>query len=146
MFFHYVARCMTWHFKGSLAEDEEIPNIWLVHPDDIIKAQAAAVVGVDKLTALSEAREAAGDLVGAAEASWAGSLIPGLRSVFLYLDLLFRSQDLLERANDSQAMAFEAEVVRKACYTEIGSPRQMKALQRRQAIRIAKPNAGAGAQ
>ena len=84
---------------------------------------------------LSEAREAAGDLVRAAEASWAGSLIPGLVPLSLTVDLLFRSQDLLERANDSKRMAFEMEVVKKASYTEIGSSRQMKAMQRREAIR-----------
>ena len=55
-------------------ELEAPPDAWLVHRDTVIKANAATAFGSERLAALAEAREARGDLVRAARATWAASL------------------------------------------------------------------------
>ena len=90
----YVARQLYWHLRGALEEGEDPPDLWLTHPDDIVKVNTAMAVGIDDLLDLSKAREAAGDLVRAAEASWAIAKTQGTTSMFL--DMMFRIADLLE--------------------------------------------------
>ena len=121
----YVARQLYWHLRGALEEGEDPPDLWLTHPDDIVKVNTAMAVGIDDLLDLSKAREAAGDLVRAAEASWAIAKTQGTTSMFL--DMMFRTADLLERADDKDAMKFENEVLILATVYELGSDRSTKA-------------------
>ena len=67
----YCARHLFWHLRGAVGEGEEPPKAWLRHSDDGIRASVAFAVGFTRLSTLSEAREAAGDLVTAAHISWA---------------------------------------------------------------------------
>ena len=68
----------------------------------MVLANTATAVGLDELAALSEARERAGDLVGAAKTSWAASHMKGIdQSIFG--DLVFRTTDLLEVADSAEA-------------------------------------------
>jgi hypothetical protein len=91
----------------------------------VVLANTATAVGLDELAALSEARERAGDLVGAAKTSWAASHMKGIdQSIFG--DLVFRTTDLLEVADNAEAMSYEAAVLSVAFGVEIGSPRNSK--------------------
>ena len=125
----YVARQIFTHFRGALGEGEEPPDAWLVHPDQAIKANVAMAVGVDGLVVLSNAREAAGELVRAAQASWVASSHKTI-SAATYIDFIFRTTDLLERADDTEARAFEVEALSVAWHKEIGLARQKKVVKR----------------
>ena len=108
----YVARHLYNHFQGAMEKDAAPPDTWLTHADRIVLAQTSMAVGLEALSALSEAREAAGDLVGAARAAWAASMHKSivLRSS-IHKNLVYRAADLLERADDKDLVSFEIEVV-----------------------------------
>ena len=106
----YVARQLFWHFRGALETDEEPPDPWMTHSDKCIRANVAMAVGLDALDALSEAREAAGELVGAAQVSWTARMLKGIDFSVDY-DRLYRTSDLLERADDKDALDFEMKVL-----------------------------------
>ena len=99
----YVSRQLYWHFRGALEEGEDPPDAWLAHPDSVIKANVAMALGLDTLMALSDRHESAGELVRAAQASWAGSLLKSL-SQSMVNDLVYRAADLLERADDKEEL------------------------------------------
>ena len=84
---------------------------------------------VDPLIALSEEREAAGELVRAAYASAATYYIKGISSA-LRNDQLFRAQDLLARADDKNALEFEQGVLNYITVSEPGTERYLKAMER----------------
>lgn len=103
-----------------MAEDEMPSDALMNHPDSMVKTNVAAAVGLERLTALSNAREAEGQLVRAAQASWISSLLdtitPTVRN-----DMVFKTSDLLERADDETAAVFEKEVLRVALLSEVSS-------------------------
>ena len=125
----YVARQIFTHFRGALGEGEEPPDAWLVHPDQAIKANVAMAVGVDGLVALSKSREAADELVRAAQASWV-ACSQRTMSAATYTDLLYRTTDLLERANDTEVRAFELEALSIAFAADMGSARHQRVVKR----------------
>ena len=105
----YVARHLFWHMRGALAEGEEPPDEWITHEDTTIRGNAATAVGVDALVAISAAREAAGELVRAAQASWAASnarFIDPSR----HCSLVWRAIEILQHADNEQADEFELEI------------------------------------
>ena len=61
----YVVRQLHWHIRGALVYGEELPETWLIdhHQDPVVKLNAAVAVGLEKLEALSAAKEAAGQVV-----------------------------------------------------------------------------------
>ena len=128
-FEHYVTRQLYWHFRGALEEGEDPPDACLAHPDNAVKANAAMAVGLDALVALSEVRENEGELVRAAQASWAASRMKGIPKLALN-DLVHRAADLLERADDKEILEFEHEVLAAAWLLELGSERSNKATRR----------------
>lgn len=128
-FEHYVARQLYWHFRGALEEGEDPPDACLAHPDNAVKANAAMAVGLDALVALSEVRENEGELVRAAQASWAASRMKGIPMLALN-DLVHRAADLLERADDKEILEFEHEVLAAAWFLELGSERANKVSRR----------------
>ena len=64
--------------KGAIDEGAPFPDDWLAHPDNAIVANAALGMGLDALALLSAARERAGELEKAAQASWAASMMKGI--------------------------------------------------------------------
>ena len=132
-FEHYVASQLYWHFRGSLEKGEDPPERWLTHLDKAVKVNVAMAVGLDALSALSKEREVAGELVRAAHASWAASLLKGIPMSILN-DLVHRAADLLERADDKKALEFEQEVLLLAWRQDVGSERANKAAQRQKVL------------
>ena len=125
----YTARQLFWHFRGALKESEEPPDSWIAHADDPIVSNAAMAMGLDTLAALSEARESAGDLVRAAQASWAASMMKEI-SQEKYFDFVYRSADLLELADDENVRTFESAVLSKAFVCDVGTERNVKSQKR----------------
>ena len=133
----YGARSLHWHLRGALEDGEDPPDAWLAHPDEIVKVNTATAVGLGALVALSEAREGAEELVGAAQASWVASLTKGLpQSTFN--DLVHRAADLLERADDKEALEFELDVCGAAGRSGMGSERGQKVAQRLKVLAASK--------
>ena len=106
----FIGRQLYWHVRGALDEGEEPPNEWIAHPDTIIVENVAIAVGVEALEAFSNTYEKSGELVGAAHMSWAASLIKDIDSS-QFNDLVFRTADLIELANDEEAASFESAVL-----------------------------------
>ena len=129
----YATRQLFWHFRGALLEGEEPPDAWITHPDRVVMGNVSVAVGLHRMTALSETREAAGELVRAAQASWASSMMKGLPQATLN-DLVHHSAELLERADDSDIVEFELEVLALACIHDFGSPRNLKVVSRQRAL------------
>ena len=121
----YVARQLFWHFQGALENGEEPPEEWLTHPDTVVISNAAMGVGLNALVTLSEAKEAAGNLVRAARISWAASQIKGIAKATRF-DLIYRTADLLETAANDEAVMFELKVISAAFSCELGSRRHRK--------------------
>ena len=122
----YCTRHAFWHIRGALAEGEELPRSWLCHPDSSIRSNVAMAVGIDALAALSDAREAAGKLVDAAQASWTASLSKSI-ALSNQIDLVFRAAGLLESADSAEAQDFEVEVLGVATNTGYGTARFLRA-------------------
>ena len=129
----YVARQFYVHIRGALEKGKGPPDLWLAHADVIVKVNTAVAVGLDALAALSEARESTGELVRAAHASWAASRMKGIPGSVLN-DLVHRSADLLERADDKEAVTFEQEVLSVAWLTDSGSERANKCTARQKLL------------
>ena len=102
----YVVRHLYWHLRGALSDGEEPPDEWMGHVDEAVKMSVGSALGIEKLVTLSEAREAQGMLVRAAEAAWVASLVANL-SLPEIQDQQFRAADLLEHADDAAARPFE---------------------------------------
>jgi hypothetical protein len=79
-----------------------------------VKANVGAAVGFDALCALSEQKEAVGDLVQAAQIAYAAFYYKGTSEAAI-VDVLFRAADLLERADDRGVLELELEVL-DACW------------------------------
>ena len=58
----YIARQLWWHLRGSLGPDEDPSDALVAHLDIPVRINVCQAVGLDKLVALSEAREAVGEL------------------------------------------------------------------------------------
>ena len=105
----YVARQLWWHCRGALHYDdntkEPLPE-GLTHRDNVVRSNVAAAVGLEALAALSEAREAAGD-VGRGARFLHGEALKGM-DLGHSTALAYRATDLLERADDAAAADFEA--------------------------------------
>jgi|MDSY01.2.fsa_nt_gb hypothetical protein len=110
----YVARALYVHMKGAMEGGEEVPDAWITHKDKIVKANVGAAVGFDALCALSEQKEAVGDLVQAAQIAYAAFYYKGTSEAAI-VDVLFRAADLLERADDRGVLELELEVL-DACW------------------------------
>ena len=70
----------------------------------------AIAVGLEALEAFSNKYEKSRELVGADHMSWAASLIKGIDQS-QFNDLVFRTADLLELANDEEVVSFESAVL-----------------------------------
>ena len=125
-FLGYVARQAYGHIRGAIEEGGEPPDEWLAHKDDTIKGFVADAFGIEALSGLSEAREAAGELVRAAYCARGTSLAKGLPGDSM-IDHLFRAQDLLERADDQEAFEYEKSVAGACWLWDFGSARHTKA-------------------
>ena len=134
----YVARQLYWHMRGALAEEEQPPDAWIAHPDIVVMANLAMAVGVDALLSLSKAREGTGELVGAAQASWAASWMKGIDGL-IYSDLVYRTADLLEAADDSEAADFESRALSAAFVLDMGSERNIKSQARSKLLGSSEP-------
>ena len=106
----FIGRQLYWHLRGALDEGEEPPNEWIAHPDTIIVENVAIAVGLEALEAFSNTYEKSGELVRAAHMSWAASLIKDIDSS-QFNDLVFRTADLLDLANDDKSASFESAVL-----------------------------------
>jgi hypothetical protein len=109
-FVGYVSRSLHVHFRGALDVGADPPDEWLAHEDQTVKAQAAQAIGLEGLRALCDSREAAGEKVRAAYASYSMSFIAGL-SGDAKNDAVSRAADNLEAADDSGAFEFERGVL-----------------------------------
>ena len=132
-FVGYASRQLFWHFRGALREGDNPPDAWIAHPDRIVLGNVTLAVGLDVMRALSGSRETKGELVRAAELSWAASMMKGLPQTTLN-DLIHRAADLLERADDREVLALELEVLSMAFKAEMGSPRHLKASNRQRLL------------
>jgi hypothetical protein len=129
----YVGRQLYVHLRGALEVGEEPPDAWLAHQDDVIKANVANAVGMDGLTELLESRESAGELVRAAYCARGMSLSKGISPVTI-ADHLFRAQELLERADEKEAIEYELSVLNACWIIDFGSERSQKANWRKSAL------------
>jgi hypothetical protein len=91
-----------------------------------VRSNVAAAVGLEALAALSEAREAAGDVVGAAHVSFTASKLKGM-DLGHSTALAYRATDLLERADDAAAADFEARALSWVIFKDMGSERNRRA-------------------
>ena len=105
----------------------------MAHADKTVKANVVMAVGVEKLLALSETRDAKGELVRAAQACWAAGLLKGL-PLPEQIDLMYRAGSLLERANDPEGRAFELEVCGSLLLIDVSSERNGRAMRRQQML------------
>jgi hypothetical protein len=121
--------------------DDEDAQAWLLHTEEVIVSNVATALGSAKLEALSAAKEAAGDFVGAARVAWAARSAKQLPAA-LSADLAYRTTALLELANDLTCADFEIEVLGVLNLLDMGSERHAKALTRKVAVAQTK-NAGA---
>ena len=73
----YVVRSLYWHIRGALGDGEEAPEAWLIdrNQDPVVKVNTAAALGLEKLEALSAAKEAGGAPVLAAKVAWEASFM-----------------------------------------------------------------------
>jgi hypothetical protein len=95
--FHgYVVRQLHWHIRGALADGEEPPEAWLSDRDQdpVVKLNAAVAFGLEKLKALSAEKEAAGQLVHAAQIAWEASFLKQV-SPAARADLVYRAAGCL---------------------------------------------------
>jgi hypothetical protein len=112
----YAALALATHMAEAMFPnlfDDEEAQAWLLHSEEAIVSNIATVLGSAKLSELSAAKEAAGDLVGAARVAWAARSVkqlPAARSV----ELAYRTVALLESANDPNCITFEVAVLGKA--------------------------------
>ena len=120
----FAARQLYWHMRGSLQKDEEPPDTWITHQDDVVKANVAMAVGADFLLALSTARENAGELVRAAEASWAARFAIDDRAG--HDRIIYRTAELLETADCAEAWKFECLVLATCVLSTTDLPRAGK--------------------
>ena len=129
----YVARNIFYHFRHSLEEGQEPPDEWLEHTDEVIKLNTAMAIGFDAITKLSQEREAAGNLVKAARASYATSLLQDIPHA-TKTDLMYRTTDLLEQADDESAREFEKAILSMMISYDMGSDRYAKTSRRALAL------------
>ena len=108
-FLAYVYRFLFWHMKGALVASEEPPREWVTFQDDIVKGNLALAIGVDALSTMSQSKEAAGDLNGAAELLYAAQFLRSINPA-VRQDLLFKSSEVLERADDESCFQLEYDV------------------------------------
>jgi hypothetical protein len=111
-------------------EDTEA-QAWLQHKAPVIAANVANALGIEKLGALSAAKEAAGELVFAARVAWVACSVLHTASQVI-TDLTYRAADLLETADDPGCTAFEKEVLSAAWTLDMGTDRHTKAQCRRE--------------
>jgi urease accessory protein UreF len=112
----YAAFALEQHMAEALQPNplgDADAQAWLLHPEDIVAANAATAIGSSELQAFSAAKEAAGDLVFAARIAWAARLGKHI-SQLCFTDLVFRATDLLEIADDSSIRDFEMGVLKGA--------------------------------
>ena len=132
----YVEQALGQHMTEALLPDpleDTEAQAWLLHPQDIVVANAATAVGLASLECMSAAKEAAGDLVGAARIAWASRAVK-LLPAHIRTALTFRVAGLLESADDPSCVDFEADVLGAASLEDFGSDRANKAGARRVAL------------
>ena len=118
--------------RESLCGEEEPLDEWLAHADSSVNQSASyayASDSIEPLIELSEAREAAGELVRAAYVSRAVSLRKEIPK-HVSIDNLYRAQDLMERANDHTFIELEKDVIVRCMTADMGSERHLKASKR----------------
>jgi hypothetical protein len=136
----YIARQLFWHIRGALDAGEEPPGVWLIdrNQDPVVKVNAAAAFGFEKLEVLVAAKEAAGQLVHAAQVAWEASFLkqvpPAVRA-----DLMYRAAGLLEEANDPAVATFELQLLAHAFAQDRGTERWAAAQRRRTILSDADP-------
>jgi hypothetical protein len=132
----YTTLALGQHMTEALLPDpleDTDAQAWLLHPQGTVVANAATAVGLASLECMSAAKEAAGDLVGAARVAWASRAVK-LLPAHIRADLTFRTVGLLESANDSSCADFEADVLGAASIDDMGTDRCHKATARRLAL------------
>lgn len=87
------------YVRASILVEKIPPDELMTHQDNPVKSNVAAAVGSVKLTELSETREANGELVRAAHASWLLSLLNTI-SPNAQKDQFIRTIELLKRADE----------------------------------------------
>jgi hypothetical protein len=106
----YICLHMHVHFRGALTDEEEAPDAWLTDADTVVLQNVAVALGFDALMVLANAREQAGELVGAAHALFVSFWTKNI-DVQAASDVLERAADLLERADDKNVIEFEKKVL-----------------------------------
>ena len=106
----YVARQLYYHIQGALSGTDEPKWEWLGHRDTIIKKNYANAVGFDKLSEIAAAEAEAGNRLNAAFAAYASSLRKDI-SGEIVRDKMYQAADMLEQADDKDALQFEMEVL-----------------------------------
>jgi hypothetical protein len=150
----YAGQALEQHMAEALLPsllDDEEAQAWLVVPeaaaavptmghqfDGVVMAAAATAAGPAKLQLLSAAKEAAGDLVGAAHIASAACSINQLVAA-TKIDFLYRAAALLERANSTtqEVWRFELGVLTAIWMGDIGSERYLKKEKRQEVLRAA---------
>jgi hypothetical protein len=139
-----MALALETHMVEAVFPDvlnDEDAQMWLLHSEEVVVSNAATALGSAKLQGLSTAKEAAGDLVGAARVAWAARLVK-LLPARITVQLMHRAVDLLEMADDPSCSEFETHVLGLLWYMDQSSERSLRAGKRRAAL-LAKAAGGA---
>ena len=126
----YAARYLNTHLAGAMEAGEDPRHEWVLHPDTAVKAQVVLAVGVERIAALSETWEVAGELSHAAHAAWCAA--QGRMPTADHVEILFRCASLLpERVGDGSIEALEMEILNRVSIVDQGSDRHAKVIERR---------------
>lgn len=109
----HVARHLSWHMRGALAEGEAPPQAWVAHEDEAVLRAVAVAVGLHTLVALCDSAHAAGKHLLAARYAWVAAKLStvGRLSGEACADLHYRSADLLAQVPEAERKSSEAEIL-----------------------------------
>jgi hypothetical protein len=128
----YAALAVETHMAEAVLPklvDDEDAQAWLQHSEGVIVSNLATALGSTRLEELSAAKEAAGDLVGAARVAFATRSVKGLPPA-ADCNFLFRAAELLEAADDPSCLEFETSVLHLGVFTNVMSARSVKCRKR----------------
>jgi hypothetical protein len=132
----FAALALEFHVSEALLPNPLVDteaHEWLLHADALVVAHVATAIGSTSLEALAAAKEAAGELVGAARVAWASRLVQNTPAR-LISDLMLRAADLMELADDPSCADFERKVLQQACTIGMGTDRSAKVNRRAVAL------------
>lgn len=137
----YATAVLEQHMAEALLSDplaDASAHAWLSHPNQLVVRSAATVMGSKALDMLSTAKEAAGDLAGAARIAWAAYSVCQLGAV--QNELLYRAAALLETESAGSTVSvsqFETDVLELLMLRSLQceeSERHSKAMERYDAL------------